>query len=364
MPQRDPLPFTAPLEAYDAEAASVLAALHAGDDAVAWRFKWMHPRFRGRGVHDVRAAALDLDDARLLVAQEHSFDDWAALARFTDAVSRDGPERRFEEAVEAVIAGDVAVLRRALRAHPELVRARSPRRHHATLLHYVAANGVEGSRQRTPPNAVEVATLLLDAGAEPDALADMYDTPCTTMSMLLSSDHPHAAGLQLPLAELLLERGAAFEGPGKWGSAVMTCLLFGYGDTAQALARREPPRDDLAKAAGLGWAEDVARLLPASNAEERHLALALAAQHGHAEVVTLLLDAGEDPDRYNPEGCHSHATPLHQAVWGSHADVVRLLVERGARLDIRDQVFDGTPRGWAEYGQRTDILPLLEGAPS
>lgn len=363
MPTRDPLPFTAPLEAYEAEAIAILASLRAGDEAVAWRFKWMHPRFRGLGVDAVRAATLDLDDARLLVVREHFFDDWASLARFTEAVSRDGPERRFERAVEAVIAGDVAALREMLRAEPELVRARSPRCHRATLLHYVAANGVEGYRQRTPPNAVEVATILLDAGAEPDALADMYDTPCTTMAMLLSSEHPHAAGLQLPLAELLLARGAAFDGPGKWGNAVMTCLLFGYEDTAAALATRKPPHDDLPIAAGLGWARDVARLLPKSSAEQRHLALALAAMHGRVEVVRLLLDAGEDPDRYNPEGCHSHSTPLHQAVWGSHADVVRLLVDRGARLDIRDRVFDGTPRGWAEYGKRAEVLPLLGAAP-
>ena len=48
----------------------------------------------------------------------------------------------------------------------EIVRARSARRHHATLLHYTAANGVEGERQKTPPNAVAVMTALLDAGAE------------------------------------------------------------------------------------------------------------------------------------------------------------------------------------------------------
>jgi hypothetical protein len=57
----------------------------------------------------------------------------------------------------------------------------------ANLLHYVAANGVEGGRQKTLANAVEVAVAktLLDAGAEVDALADMYDAKCTTMSILL-----------------------------------------------------------------------------------------------------------------------------------------------------------------------------------
>jgi ankyrin repeat protein len=245
---------------------------------------------------------------------------------------------------------------------PDLVRARSTRRHHATLLHYVAANGVEGDRQRTPENAVEVATIVLDAGAEPDALADMYDHKCTTMSMLVSSSHPHAAGLQVALAEMLLDRGAGLNGPGsEWQSAVMTALTFGYRDTADVLARRGGPPASLPEAAGLGRVDDAVRLLPAADARGRHAALALAAQHGHPEVVRLLLDAGEDPSRYNPDGHHAHSTPLHQAVCSDHADVVRLLVERGARLDVRDTIYDSTPLGWAEYLGRPAIAAYLRG---
>jgi len=73
-----------------------------------------------------------------------------------------------------VVGGELSSLERLLARHPELVRARSTRDHHATLLHYVAANGHEGFRQRTPRNAVEIARLLLTKGAAPDALADMY----------------------------------------------------------------------------------------------------------------------------------------------------------------------------------------------
>ena len=58
----------------------------------------------------------------------------------------------------------------------------------------IGANGVEGGRQKTPPNAVEVAKMLLDAGAEVDALADLYESKCTTMSMLVSSSHPAESG--------------------------------------------------------------------------------------------------------------------------------------------------------------------------
>jgi ankyrin repeat protein len=75
----------------------------------------------------------------------------------------------------------------------------------------------------------------------------------------------------------------------------------------------------------------------------------LGSQHGHVEVVRLLLDAGENPNRYNPEGNHAHSTPLHQAAIAGHEAVVRLLVERGASLDMQDTIFKGTPLGWAEY---------------
>lgn len=355
-----PLPYRAPIDDYQQEAATLFAALSAGDDAAQWRFKWEHPRFRGKHVNEVRAATLELADAQTVVAREYGFEDWADLGEFARAVTTDERMARFEAAVEAVVAGDVTALRKMLRDDPELVRARSTRRHHATLLHYVAANGVEGGRQQTPENAVEVAKVLLEAGAEADALADMYDAKCTTMSMLVSSTHPARRGVQAELAETLLDYGAAFEGPGsEWQSAVLTALTFGFRDTAETLVRHGAPLTSLAAAAGLGRVDEAARLLPDADTDDRQIALALAAQHGQVEVVRLLLDAGEDPSRYNPERFHSHSTPLHQAIWSDHADVVRLLVERGASLELRDRIYDATPLGWAEYGGRTAIADYL-----
>src|SRR5262249_11815806 len=156
-----------------------------------------------------------------------------------------------------------AALDQLLQDDPTLPRARSARSHHATLLHYLAANGVEDYRQRTPPNAVEIARLLLDAGADPDALADMYDERCTTLGMLVSSTPPHDAGLQIPLAELLVERGAAQDVAGsKWNAAVRCALAFGFLDTARALAARAGKPADIRVAAGLGELGETARFLP------------------------------------------------------------------------------------------------------
>ena len=359
------LPFRASLEQYEQQATAVFDALKAGDEAVQWRFKWEHPGFRGKVLTDVQAATLDLSDAQLVVAREYGFEDWADLRRFAKSVETDDAVIRFETAVEAVISGDLPTLRSMLRDHPDLVHARSTRRHHATLLHYIAANGVEGMRQKSPQHAVDVAKLLLDAGAEVDALADMYDVKCTTMSLLVSSTPPNNAGVQATLAETLLDYGAAPEGRGsKWNSALMTALVFGFPRTAQALVRRGVRVDNIAAAAGLGRVDETARLLPTADAESRHGALALAAQLGHAEIVRLLLDAGEDPDRFNPDGLHAHATPLHHAVSSDRLDVVRLLVERGARLNIQDRVYQGTPLDWAIYLERPAIADYLRAQAS
>src|SRR5436853_38139 len=80
--------------------------------------------------------------------------------------------------------------------------------------------------------------------------------------------------------------------------AVLTALLFGFAATARALVKRGAPLDQLPTVAALGLIEETSRLLPNADAESRHKALALAAQHGQTETVRLLLDAGEDPNRF------------------------------------------------------------------
>jgi ankyrin repeat protein len=270
--------------------------------------------------------------------------------------------------VDSVVNGDHAALAAALAADQDLVRARSarvthfdPPTHRATLLHYVAANGVENYRQQTPPNAVEIARTLLQAGAEPDALADLYGGGCTTMSLLVSSAHPAHAGLQVALVDALVDFGASVEpsGRGSWTSPLLTALTFNFRDAADALVRRGARVDTLATAAGLNRIDDVERLLPESGVDDRHRAFALAAQLGNTDVVRRLLDAGEDPNRYNPKGGHAHATPLHQAALQGHAEVVKLLVERGARTDMRDKIYNATPTGWAQHGHQEDVAAFL-----
>lgn len=373
------LAFRSPLSSYEAQAEELLAAHGTGDPEAIDLFHRKHPRFLDEKIKwrpkfipdsEIREAELTLDDARLAVARCYDFVDWPALASYVGAVQQDGAIAEFEAAVEAVTDGDLAALQAALERNPGLVRARStrvccfdPPVHRATLLHYVAANGVEGWRQKTPHNAVEIARALLQAGAEPDAVADMYGGHWTTLALLVSSSHPAEAKLQAPLIDLVVDFGAQVDPPPdpKWGTPLHVALVFGMRDAADALVRRGA-HVDLPAAAGLGRFDAAARLLAGATPQERHKALALAVQQDHSEIVRLLLDAGEDPNRYNPEGTHAHAKPLHQAVLTGDEGLVRLLVGRGARLDIRDTIWNATPLGWAIHGggkRQSEMRQLL-----
>lgn len=373
-----PLSLDTPLGAYEAQATELLDGWLRRDSDAIQLIRQRLPRFlrddipwlpRAMSEQDVLATTLDRDDARMALARAYDFRDWQALVELVTAVQDPSSSiGRFERAVDAVVDGDVDGLRRLLDADPALVHARSTRRthfdppeHRAMLLHYVAANGVEGYRQRTPANVLDVTRLLLEAGSDPNALAMLYGGGCTTMSLLVSSSHPARAGKQAALVDLLADFGASVgpQGEGAWTSPLRTALTFGYLEAAQALVRRGATVATLFEAAGLGDMSRVRPLLADATPDDRQLALALAASLGQTDAAATLLDAGAEPDRHNPPNAHAHSTPLHQAVAGGHLPMVQLLVTRGARLDIRDSMFDSTPLGWAEYLKQEAIAAYL-----
>ncbi|MEZ4587762.1 MAG: ankyrin repeat domain-containing protein [Gemmatimonadales bacterium] len=378
-----PPPILALLEAYDEQASELLARHRQADERAIAFFHHHHPRFLDPEVtwkpRDVAEGEIAPGGAHArgrppqAVARGLSFRDWvSALAELVGQLQDPAsPVRAYELAVEAVIHGDLPTLDRMLATDPSLSSTRGrpghrPRSavHGATLLHYLAANGVENYRQLSPGNAVAIARRLFEAGADPNALAALYGGRCATLPLLVSSTHPAKAGVQVPLVHALIDAGAEIDrvGEGAWTSPVLTALVFGFVDAARALAERGARVESVMVAAGLGDRAETARLLPTASADERHAALAVAAQLGNEEVVALLLAAGEDPNRFNPDGFHSHATPLHHAALCGHLGVVRLLVNRGARLDLEDTLWHGTPLGWAEHGGQTAVAEYLRAA--
>jgi len=256
----------------------------------------------------------------------------------------------FRRAVALLDAGDVEGLRAHLSRHPALVNQRVAFEEgsyfrNPTLLEFVAENPVRHGS--LPSNVVDAARAILDAGA-----ARVPGAVDAALGLVVSGRVPRECGVQAPLIDLLCDHGADPEG------AMVAALGHGEFEAVDALIRRGA-KVDLAAAAAMGRLDDARRALPAAGGAPRHRALAWAAQFGHAGIVRLLLDAGEDPNRLNPEGAHPHSTPLHQAALAGHLDVVRLLVERGARLDIRDTLYQGTPLGWAEHDGRAEVAEYL-----
>jgi hypothetical protein len=346
-------------------------ALVAGDDTTLARVLREHEKmFRAEQPRSSWFGGLTPDykgrDARTIIADNHFFRSWEQFSRFASELKdASSPVARFERAVDAVVSGDAAALEGALRANPELVRARSARTHRSMLLHYVGANGVEGWRQRTPENAVQILEVLLAAGAAVDATADMYGGGCTTLGLVATSCHPRDAGLQQPLIDVLLAHGARLEalGAGNAHTLVHGCLANGRSEAAEYLASRGAPLD-LEGAAGVGRLDIVKSFFnpdgslksPATMAQLKD-GFTWACEYGRTDVVEYLLDHGVNASEVLPRP--HRQTGLHWAAYGGHVETVKALLRRRPTLDVRDASFGGTPLGWAVHGwwERRDRDP-------
>jgi hypothetical protein len=176
-----------------------------GNPAVYFQITCWFPALTCARAEEILAAPFTLEDAKLTVAREHGFANWEQV----EGLGGRTFDRNFENAADAVVIGDASALKDLLRKHPNLIRAVSDYGHQATLLHYVAANGVESWRQTVPPNAVEITRILIEAGADVEAKANMYGQQYSTMGLLLTSAHPKAAGLTDAIAEVLRSAGAS-----------------------------------------------------------------------------------------------------------------------------------------------------------
>jgi hypothetical protein len=246
-----PLPARPSLEQYKKQAKDFLKLGESGDPEVLRRVEKYHPNSARLLDSETLTANFALTDAHLVIAREYGFDSWPKFAKHIERLTRENsPILKFEMAADGIVTGDAGTLESLLREHPELVRARSTRVHRATLLHYLGANGFENYRQKSPKNAAEIAKVLLNAGAEVDAVADAYGKS-TTLGLVATSIHPKQADVQIALLDILLYYGAAVDGVPGVRTPLISALHNGHPKAAEFLAKRGAQLN-LEGAAGVG----------------------------------------------------------------------------------------------------------------
>jgi hypothetical protein len=385
-----PLPPRPNLEQYKKQAKDLVKACRSGDRIAirAWAAEWIESLVNLQGpaitlqrrvwiehqadqlqefahsrLSTTGSAMGALADAQFVIAQVHGFKSWPTFATHVEALAgATSSTSQFESAVNAIVTGDAATLKGLLRNNPELIRARSTREHRLTLLHYVGANGFEGYRQISPKNAVEVATILLNAGAEVDAVPEGPIGPGTALGMIATSLHTERAGVQIALLETLLAHGAAVDGaPGGW-NPLLAALHNDRPQAAEFLAAHGA-RLDLEGAAGVGRLDVVKRFftedgrLANSPKAQMEAGFVWACEYGRTSVVEFLLERGVDLRA----GENTGQTALHLAAHRGQVDMIKILLARGAPLEARN-VYGGTVLGqatWSCMNSGLDIDYLL-----
>jgi ankyrin repeat protein len=272
---------------------------------------------------------------------------------------------------------------------------------------YSVLTGVAGEGEQDSPRqpyAPELFELLLERGAEPFDIQVLYDT--------------HFSGDVLWWLELVYKhtvhsgRGAAWKDPdwrmfdmGAYGSGARFLLetavkkrnidlaewLLAHcanPNAAPARDKRFPNRSlyelalmEFPEMADLLARSGASRSAPALDEHERFLhacfgldrgearrlslvhpeylqspaAMFEAAKRDRPDVLALLLELGSPLEVQDRTGKRA----LHEAAANNALHAAKFLVERGAEIDPRDSMYNGTPIGWAAHGDKTEMVQFL-----
>lgn len=330
-------------------------------------------------VHYLReAAALSIDPGAVdenALAPTDRFCSWASL-RYNES---DAPPRRqsaadllvadpnmLERSIwAAATAADPDALARHLTKRPALANADGGPFGWVPLMYLCYSRVPLG---HTAEDVTTAATLLLDAGADPNAgyLWCGLSTPFTVLTGVFGEGeqgprrqprHPYTS----QLANLLLQRGA---------HPVDQQTLY------NRMFRADNSHLDLLFAHGLADAEPSPwehRLGEAMETREQmwHRQIDWAAEHGFTDRLDLLARHGIDvsgvdvtvpvfPDDPNARD-DEDATPLHHAAWDGDLVLIRRLLDAGADPLLTDGRFGSTPLQWAEHAYQTEAADQLRG---
>ena len=261
-----------------------------------------------------------------------------------------------------------------------------------TALTGAIGEGEMGTIHQPPhPRARELAEMLLDAGADPNESQGLYNCHFTPgdewLELLLArgltarapaspDNAAHETTLDFQLggavaagnverARLLLEHGADAAGRDDrytHRTYVENAVRGGHGQVLDLLIAHGAPRPELSdrdrfRIAVVGGDHDQARRLAAVDPAlpRQPDFLVVLAGHGRHDAARLLLDLGADP---NAMSLHGRGA-LHEAAWSGDRDMLVLLMDHGARLDVRSRAHGGTAVGYAHHAGRVELRDWL-----
>ncbi len=210
----------------------------------------------------------------------------------------------------AAALGRLPAVRSALAKDPSLARAKDASS--LTALHYACVSRLHRDA-KTGRALREIAALLLDAGADPNALARSWSHDVDPGSFAISAKH-------FELAELLLERGAD-------ATAILPAALWNTGDEFTRFA-------ELCIAHGAN--------VDRSSHEGKPLLNQLV-RWGQVKPALWLMERGANPNLVDDRGW----TAVHQAASRGNARMLAAAVKAGGDVDKKAK--DGTtPRALAK----------------
>ena len=283
-------------------------------------------------------------------------------------------DAKFYPAMAAIKTGNLEKLRSILTDDPSLATARSSRSH-PTLLQCLALDAVN------LPNKVDMAQLLIDAGA--DINGPLGAAACID---------------NVEIAALLLDHGAAINGAGSW-SPLEEALYWNNHGVIELLLERGAAVDNLRKVSALGRTDAIESLFdpdgklkpeagkidwPFGDFQKSNLncqikdelqakvaqwsddpqdiinnAFVYACAHNRIDAASLLLKKGAQINAI-PPGFDYAGTGLHYAALNGHRGMVEFLIQQGARVDIKDSKVNSTPAGWADHGGHAELKSYLD----
>jgi uncharacterized protein len=226
----------------------------------------------------------------------------------------------------AVHAGDVDTIRRLLRNDPELATARLVGRNDGSSAPLHLVTDWPGYF----PNGPAIVRLLIDAGADPNALTTSHGTQSSRGSE--TPLHYAASSDDVDVAEALIDGGADLEVPdGSIGTPLDNAVGYACWHVARLLVARGARVDKAWHASALGMLARLDEILGSDpSAEDVSQAFWHACGASQRRAAEYLLSRGAD---LNWEPDYARGTPLDAAGGQStrQQNVITWLTEQGAR---------------------------------